>query len=83
MKYAIYERETVLESIASDAVTFLGLTFCIWFSDKMGGAFWTIMSAAMLFIWLSVKIPMEKDRVKKLKSKEEAIEWAKSLPDDT
>jgi len=82
MKYVVYERESLIESIASDGFTFLMLIFSIWFSEEMGSAFWMIICAAMLFIWLSIKLPMETDRVKKLKGKEAAIKWAESLPED-
>ena len=82
-KRVIYDRtETLAASIASDAVTFGLMAFCIWFSAHMGGGWWLMVTTAMMFMWLSIKVPGAMDRTTVLNSKSEAIEWAQGLPDD-
>ncbi len=82
MKYAVYSRETMKESILSDAVTALMLIGAISFSHYMQTPLWTIACFIMLGVSLTVKLPMETDREFKFGSKKEAINWANNLPDD-
>ena len=70
------------ESIISDAVTALMLVGAISFSHYMKTPPWTMACFIMFGVWLTVKLPMETDRVFKFGSKKEAIDWANSLPDD-
>jgi hypothetical protein len=83
-KMMVFEkRETMLESIASDVVTFGFLLLCMWFSYSMGGGWWTFFTCSMFLISLAVNVPGgTKARWVKLATKKEAIEWANSLPDD-
>jgi hypothetical protein len=81
--HAVFIKESLKESLASDAATFALLLFCIWFSREMGGGVWEFACVAMLIFWLSVRLPMETPRYIKLHSKAEAIKWAQSLPEDT
>ena len=84
---AIFHRnETPIGSIASDIFTFSILIFCIWFSWRMGGGFWTFLTGGMFFICLSAKWQAgpgaKASGWVKLTTKAEAIEWANSLTDD-
>lgn len=81
-KFAVFNRESAVESIVSDLVTFGFLCFSIWFSHEMGGGFWEAVCFAMLLLWLSVKLPMETKRVVKFSTKAEALDWVNALPDD-
>lgn len=74
--------ETAVESIFSDLVTFGFLLLCMWFSYSYGGGWWTFFTCSMFLAFLSVKMPSNAGRWVKIASKEEAIEWAQSLPDD-
>ena len=84
-QYVIYNRtESMVHSIASDAVTFGGLCVCIWFSQMMGGGVWEVVTLVMFFVWISCKMPWETlTRTKKLHTKADAMAWAESLPDDS
>jgi len=79
---AVFIKETLRESVISDVVTFALLLFCIWFSREMGGGFWEFACVAIFIFWLSVRLPMESERIVKLHTKAEAIKWAQSLPED-
>jgi len=80
----MYEKtETMLESITSDIVTFGFLFLCMWYSYSQGGGWWTFFTCSMFLISLSVNLNrIVTSRWIKLSSKQEAIEWANSLPDD-
>ena len=83
-KIVIYDkRETVLQSMATDGITFAFLLLCIWFSWHMGGGVWTFITVCMLLLWCSAKLPWEGSNRKTIvKSKAEAQAWAASLPED-
>lgn len=75
--------ETMVESICSDIVTFGFLLLCMWFSYSHGGGWWTFFTCSMFLISLAVKLPGRGTaRWVKLTTKQEAIEWAASLPND-
>ena len=79
---AVFIKETLRESLISDAVTFALLLFSTWFSREMGGGFWEFACVVMFIFWLSVRLPMESHRIIKLNTKADAIKWAQSLPED-
>ncbi len=79
---AVFMKETLRESVASDVVTLAVVCFCIWFSRHMGGGMWEFLCVCMLIFWLSCRLPFESQRIVKLRSKADAIKWANSLPDD-
>lgn len=82
----VYDKtEGLLDSVLSDAATFFGLVFCMWFSHALGGAsVWQFVTLVMFLLWSFVKMPWERmtGRVVKMHSKREAQAWAASLPDD-
>ena len=76
-------KERFLESVASDLTTFAFLALCIWFSNDQGGGWWTFFTACMFLVFLSAKVAaLTGQRVIKLKTKADALRWAKSLPDE-
>lgn len=84
---AIFERkETPAGSIVSDLFTFAMLTLCIWFSWHMGGGIWTFVCLCLFLLSLSAKWQLGPGHKQsgwvKLRNKQEAIEWANSLPED-
>lgn len=79
---AIIRSESLVQSLLSDGATALMLLLCIWFSHRMGGGMWEIITFAMLVFWLGCKLPGDMKRVRKITSKREAIDWAAALPDD-
>lgn len=83
-KFVIYDRtESLAHSVASDAVTFGCLLVCILFSRYMGGGVWEFLTLMMFTLWMFCRLPWERvTRTTKLRSKAEAMAWAKSLPDD-
>lgn len=72
----LYNRQTAAESLFNNAVSFGCLLFCIWFSWRHGGGWWTFLTTGLFFLLIPTV------RKEKLHSKQEAIEWAQSLPDD-
>lgn len=82
MVNVVFIRESMNESLLSDAVTFALLLISIWFSRHMGGGYWEMGCTALLIMWLYARLPMESTRVLKLRSKADALAWAQSLPDD-
>ena len=80
-KFMIFEkRETLWQSIASDLVSFGLALLLMFFSAFMNQAIWVGVSVvlfAFCFIGLSSKSKWEK-----LKSKQEAINWANNLDED-
>ena len=82
IKYAVYEKETMRESLISDGMTFVVLLFLIWFSNNVEADFWTLVCFVMLIVWLTIKLPMETNRVSKFSTKNEAVDWANALPSD-
>lgn len=80
----MYEKtQTLAESITCDLVTFGFLLLCIWFSWDQGGGWWTFFTTAMFLMSLWSRLPHGlTSRWVKLTSKQKALEWANSLPDD-
>lgn len=80
----VFEKdESALESIASDVVTFGFLIFSIWFSFYTKSAIWEFVTVVIFFVTLIVQMPFgPKSKWVKLKTKQEAIDWANSLKDE-
>jgi len=74
-------RESLLDSVASDVITFGFLALCIWFSHDMGGGWWTFFTCSMFLLMLAAKLAKLSTRQVVLKSKAEAIAWANALPE--
>lgn len=80
-KFMIFEnRETCWQSIASDLATFCLATVFLFLSAWLGHTLWTV-ATLILFIFCFVGLATESKWVK-LKTKQEAINWANSLDDD-
>jgi len=65
----IWYRESLWQSICSDAVTFGMLVFCIWFSGD--SKFWNFVCFLMFFVYLL----KHSRNVKEFKTKEELQAW--------
>ena len=80
-KFMIFEkRETCLQSIASDLASF-GLAITLLFlSAWLNQTLWTV-AALILFAFCLIGLSTESKWIK-LKSKQEAINWANSLEED-
>lgn len=77
--YVIYDRsESVMESIAKDAVTIGFLAFCIWLSK--GSTFWTLICGCLFFLAIASKLYLSNgDRKVVLKGTKAAKSWAERL----
>jgi len=82
MKYIVYQKESFIGSATSDLLTFGLLIFCIWFSKKMGGGFYTELTSVFLFFSLLSQMNIKTGQITKVHSKQEAIDWANSLEDN-
>lgn len=78
----IIKGHNLAQSVLSDVVTGVMLSACIWFSHKVGCMLWEIACMGIFFIWIGSKTPFSSNRIFRINSKREAIEWASSLPDD-
>ena len=80
-KIIIFDKtQSLSQSVASDAVTFSGLALAMFFSHYMDSIFWTAISFLLFLGALMGKSSSARSR--KLHTKQEAIDWANSLPDD-
>ena len=52
-------------------------------SHALGGGLWEFISLVMFGLWVMCRMPWERAaRMTTLHSKQAAVEWAQSLPDD-
>lgn len=79
----IYEKpRSLAERIVSGSITLGLLGLGIWFSAEQGGA-WTLITALALLVFLVAKTQCgARPRLLMVSSKQQAIQWAESLPDD-
>lgn len=68
-------KESVIESIVKDSITFGFLIFCIWISK--GSRAWTLICGIMFLIFVCAKAATTfGTRSKKFKTREELAAWA-------
>lgn len=75
----ILNRESILESVVQDAVTFSLLLLSIYVSGE--SPFWTALTSVMFICFLYVVAVGEK-KLTTFKTKKALLEWANALPDD-
>lgn len=78
----IIKGEGLAQSVLSDMVTGAMLVACIWFSHWTGCVIWEFACMGIFLIWLGSKTPFASNRILRINSKREAIDWAAALPDD-
>ena len=68
-------KESVIESIVKDSITFGFLLFCIWASQ--GSRFWTVLCGVLflLFVWAK-SVAQFGSRYKKFKTRTDLAKWA-------
>jgi len=71
--------ESVLKSIISDCFTFAVTVALVFIADGRSTA-WQAITIGMFIFWIFCKIGFM-GRVNKFYSKQELLEWAKSLPE--
>lgn len=68
-------KESVIESIAKDSITFGFLIFCVWMSK--GSRAWTLICGVMFLLFVCAKSAAAfGGRYKKFKTREELAAWA-------
>lgn len=79
----IYEKpRSLAERIVSGSITLGLVAMGIWFSAEQGGA-WALITALALLAFLVAKTQCgARPRLLMVSSKQQAIQWAESLPDD-
>lgn len=82
MKLVIFQREPLMNSLLSDAFTFVIVSGLILLSHHMGGGVWESLTVAMMVLWLGIRLPMERRATVTLTSKAQAVEWAQGLEAD-
>lgn len=82
-KTIVIYTESFAQSVGKDLTTFLFLALCIWFSNDQGGGWWTFLTCAMFLVFLSAKVAILSGDAVNIRSKDEALKWANSLPDTT
>lgn len=75
-KYIVL-KESFIQSVCSDIVTFGLLTFCMWFS--MGSRLWSVIVFFMFFFWIIATANKRGSSEKELYSPEELKEYAERL----
>ena len=81
-KIYVISHQDVWLDIVEDIISFVLLMSSIWFSAIMDETFWTVVCVILLmgFFFAKGAITVDK-KVVHLYSKEDAIEWAKNLPE--
>ena len=81
-KYIVLdERESFIESLGKDFVTFGFLLICIYVSN--GSRWWTFVTGTIFLIWLVGSIfSAARKRVRNFESKQELKAWVDSLEED-
>ena len=81
-KFAIFDgRESFVDSLYRDIVTFSFLCFSIWLSQD--SKWWTLVTGLMFMMFTLGKIGLIlKRKQNRFKSKAELLEWVNSLEDD-